>query len=169
LLEQGLSVFCRDVARRERCLSEIRSAVALKPPTTRAASLEIPVASEDHIVNARSAARSMAIEIGFGNVDQSKIATAVSELARNICRYASSGSVRLAPVSVPRSGMRIVAQDQGPGIPNLPEILAGRYKSRTGMGLGILGCRRLMDEFHIESAPRRGTCVTLTKYLRGVG
>jgi serine/threonine-protein kinase RsbT len=127
--------------------------------------MQVAIVTEQDIVTARVGARTFAQHLGFGSTDQAKIATAVSELARNIQRYAGKGSVSISALSPPQHGMRIIASDEGPGIPNLQEILAGEYKSRTGLGLGIVGCKRLMDEFSITSEPGKGTCITLAKYL----
>ena len=106
----------------------------------------------------------MAAELGFDRASTIKVATAVSELARNIFNYAGSGIVVLAPLEGHRVGMRILAEDQGPGIPNLDDILEGNYRSRTGMGLGILGSRKIMDSFDIQSTPGKGTRVVMQKY-----
>ncbi len=120
---------------------------------------------EDDIVKVRSLARNKAVSIGFQSTDQVKIATAVSELARNIFWYAGKGKIELHEVENPRKGLRIVATDNGPGIKNVDEIMSGNYKSKTGLGLGIRGCKKLMDEFKILSSPGIGTTITICKYL----
>ena len=87
-------------------------------------------------------------------------------MTRNIFRYAGSGAIRLDPIMSPRPGIHITATDNGPGIGNLEEIFSGRYQSKTGMGLGLRGCKRLMDEFEIQTGPANGTTVSVRKYLQ---
>lgn len=130
------------------------------------------IGGEDGIVVARQRAREIARQIGFGMVDQSRIATAVSELARNIVRYATGGAgevtIGVLP-AVPQGrpmGIEIVAADKGPGIPDVALALQDGYTSGPGMGLGLPGARRLMDEMEIRSAPGEGTTVTIRKWRR---
>ena len=117
---------------------------------------------DESVVLARQRARDVAELLGFDRGEQTRIATAVSELARNAHRYAGGGRM-----TVTRDGrdLRIEVADQGPGIADLDEILSGRYVSRTGMGLGLIGVRRLMDDVKIESRPGRGTRVEMRKAL----
>ena len=121
---------------------------------------------EQDVVASRQRARQVAALLGFEAQDQTRIATAVSEIARNAFRYAGKGRVEfeLEGTSAPQL-LIIRITDQGPGIRDLNAILDGRYRSSTGMGLGILGARRLMDQFGIRSAPGEGTDVTLKKIL----
>lgn len=121
---------------------------------------------EYDIATVRQRTRQIASALGFNNQDQTRIATAVSEIARNTINYASKGNIRfiLEGKSVPQT-LLIEVQDKGPGIDNLPTILAGNHKSSTGMGLGITGARRLMDRFEIESQPDKGTRVLMGKQL----
>ncbi len=128
--------------------------------------LEIPIVIEDDIVRARGAGRDMCRDLGFTEINQVKVATAISELARNIFQYAKTGLVVLRRLNAPRVGIEIVASDKGAGIPNLQVVLGGGYRSRTGMGKGLLGSRRLMDHFEIDTAPDRGTTVLLRKFLK---
>ena len=122
------------------------------------------IGSELDVVGARQRARQIAALCGFGVQDQVRIATAVSELARNVYNYAGSGKVHFAidGQTAPQV-LSIRIEDQGPGIAQLEQILAGTYRSRTGMGLGILGAQRLMDRCHIHSTPGDGTHITLQK------
>lgn len=122
------------------------------------------IGSELDVVGARQRARQIAALCGFGVQDQVRIATAVSELARNVYNYAGSGKVHFAidGQTAPQV-LSIRIEDQGPGIAQLDQILAGSYRSPTGMGLGILGAQRLMDRCHIRSAPGDGTQITLQK------
>lgn len=125
----------------------------------------VSIRGEHDVVLARQRARQVAELLGFDAQDQVRVATAVSEIARNVFRYAGRGKVdfTIIPGKHPRFEVRVV--DQGPGIANLQAILDGRYVSQTGMGMGILGARRLMEEFRIESAPGKGTSVWLGKPL----
>ncbi|MGZ4196845.1 MAG: ATP-binding protein [Solirubrobacteraceae bacterium] len=125
----------------------------------------VAISSEDDIVTARQRARQVAGLLGLDKQDQARVATAVSELVRNAYQYARGGRVRYEVASDPDAELVITIGDSGPGIPNLDEILAGRYQSKTGMGLGIVGARRLMDRFEISSEVGSGTTVTVAKRL----
>jgi serine/threonine-protein kinase RsbT len=129
-------------------------------------SLDISIKVEGDIVRARGAGRDMCRDLGLSEINQVKVATAISELARNIFHYAQTGKIALRRLSTPRAGIEIVATDSGPGIPDLKLVLSGSYKSRTGMGKGLLGARRLVDFFEVDSGPERGTRVTLRKFAR---
>ena len=121
---------------------------------------------EQDVVAVRQRARDIAELLGFDVQDQTRIATAVSEIGRNAFRYAGGGDVEFrVEGSTPPQVLVIRISDSGPGIRNLREVLMGDYKSRTGMGLGIRGTRRLMDQCDIESAEGKGTVVTLKKFL----
>ncbi len=128
------------------------------------------IAGEDGIVAARQIARDTARKLGFGMVDQSRIATAVSELARNVVRYATDGrgEAMIREVESPErgSGVEIVVRDEGPGIPDIPLAMRDGYTSGPGLGMGLPGTRRLMDEFIIDSALGQGTTVTIRKWRR---
>ena len=121
---------------------------------------------EHDTVAARQRARQIARLLGFDHQDQTRISTAVSEIARNAFNYAGGGRVEylLEGRTAPQLFI-IKITDSGPGIRDLNTILEGRYQSQTGMGLGIIGARRLMDQFQIDSAPGRGTTVWLKKLL----
>jgi signal transduction histidine kinase/CheY-like chemotaxis protein len=125
----------------------------------------IELASERDVVVARQRARQVAGLLGFAAQDQSRIATATSEICRNAVRYAGKGRCELLLDEGSRPALVVRTSDQGPGIRNLDEVLAGRYQSATGMGLGIVGTRRLVDRFVIETKPGRGTEVVFTKEL----
>jgi signal transduction histidine kinase/CheY-like chemotaxis protein len=128
--------------------------------------LTVEIRLEHDVVLARQRARQFAALLGFDAQDQARVGTAVSEIARNVYNYARSGRAefRLEGKTVPQV-LVIEISDHGPGIPNLREILDGQYRSETGMGLGILGARRLMDRFDVESTPGRGTTIQLKKIL----
>jgi signal transduction histidine kinase/DNA-binding response OmpR family regulator len=126
--------------------------------------LNIALRHERDVVHARQRARELAALLGFDNQDQIRLATAASEMARNAFRYARSGEVQFAVRLEPPQHMEILVKDSGPGIANLDDILDGRYKSDTGMGMGIIGTKRLMDEFELSS-DSSGTSVRFSKRL----
>jgi signal transduction histidine kinase/CheY-like chemotaxis protein len=128
--------------------------------------LGLEIRFEQDVVLARQRARQIAALLGFENQDQARIATAVSEIARNVFNYARGGraTFRVEGATVPQL-LAVEIADHGPGIANLKHVLSGRYRSETGMGLGLLGARRLMDWFKVESEPGRGTTVWLKKLL----
>jgi signal transduction histidine kinase/DNA-binding response OmpR family regulator len=125
----------------------------------------VRIRQEPDMVDARQRARQIARALGFDATEQTRIATAVSEIARNAFVYAGGGSIEyLVEGSVPPQLLRIRVSDQGPGIARLEDVLSGRYRSPSGMGLGIVGTRRLMDQFDVQSTSK-GTTITLTKIL----
>jgi serine/threonine-protein kinase RsbT len=124
------------------------------------------VGSDSDIVAARRAARALAADAGFGRTEQTVIATAVSEITRNIVRFATRGEVLIEMVLTPRRGVRIVARDEGPGIPDVARALEDGYSTYDGLGLGLPGARRLMDQFDITSETGRGTTVTMIRWLQ---
>ena len=128
--------------------------------------LTVTIKHEQDVVAARQRARQIANLLGFERQDQSRIATSVSEIARNAYSYAGGGAVefRIDGAVAPQK-LLIEVKDQGPGIAELERILQGQYRSTTGMGLGILGMRRLMDDCEIDTAPDRGTRVRMQKWL----
>jgi signal transduction histidine kinase/CheY-like chemotaxis protein len=128
--------------------------------------LTVRVRQEQDVVAARQRARQLARLLGFDEQDQVRIATSVSELARNVYNYAREGEVEFSlEGQTPPQVLVVRVSDQGPGIADVSLILSGRYRSTTGMGLGILGARRLMDRFEIESDGGRGTTITIKKLL----
>ena len=120
--------------------------------------------NERDVVQARQRARELAAMLGFDNQEQIRLATATSEMARNAFRYARDGRVNFSVSTDEPQLFQIEISDSGPGVNNLQEIMEGRYRSETGMGLGIIGTKRLMDTFLIESAPG-GTVVQLGKLI----
>ncbi len=128
--------------------------------------LSVNIVYENDTVNARQRARQVARLLGFDPQDQTRIATAVSEIARNAFNYAGGGKMQYMIAGTTRPQLFIIkVTDRGPGIRNVGEILEGRYQSTTGMGLGIIGARRLMDQFEIDSVPGAGTTVQLKKLI----
>ncbi len=126
--------------------------------------VRIPVRADADVVLARQGARELAARVGFSGTDLTVIATAVSEVSRNIVRFAGSGEVVVDLLEQPRRGVRIVARDTGPGIPDVDRALSDGYSTYRGLGLGLPGARRLMDEFAVVSELGRGTTVTMTKW-----
>ena len=125
----------------------------------------VPVARDADVVVARQKAREVAVRAGFSGTDLTLIATAVSEIARNIVKFARRGEFTFAVVTEPgRTGLLMTARDSGPGIPDLPQALRDGYSTYRGLGLGLPGARRLMDEFDIVSEVGKGTTVTMTKW-----
>ena len=126
----------------------------------------VTVRGESDVVRAIVQANSMSRAAQFQTVDQSRIATAVSELARNILKYAGHGEIHLRlVVGEGRRGMEIVAEDKGPGIADTERALADHFSSSGTLGLGLPGVQRMMDEFDLASAPGAGTRVTIRKWL----
>ena len=126
--------------------------------------LQVSLRTERDVVQARQRAREVAGALGLDNQDQIRIATATSEMARNAFRYARNGKVAFAVAVESPQRLQVTVNDAGPGIPNLEEILEGRYVSQTGLGMGIIGTRRLMDDFEIESAST-GTTIRMAKLI----
>jgi serine/threonine-protein kinase RsbT len=125
----------------------------------------LPVRSSDDVVRVRQIVRSWAVELGFSLVDQTKVVTAASELARNTVEYGGGGTAGLEMVSDGgRRGLRVAFEDKGPGIPDIDRALQDGYTSGKGLGLGLGGARRLVSEFSIESQPGVGTRVVMTRW-----
>lgn len=119
----------------------------------------------EDIVRMRHVVREQAVSLGFSLVDQTKLVTAASELARNILNYGGGGEMRLERLAEgSRTGLRLVFADQGPGIPDIQLALKDGYTTGGGMGLGLGGAKRLSNEFHIESKVGAGTKVTIARW-----
>ena len=127
--------------------------------------IRVRIASDEDMLPARAHGRALALELGFSPTDATLIATAISEIARNIVVHVGSGEISMKPVQDERRyGLRITATDAGPGIMDLETALEHGYASRGGLGLGLPGARRLMDDFDIQSERGIGTTVTMTKW-----
>jgi serine/threonine-protein kinase RsbT len=123
------------------------------------------IRSDLDIVIARTLARDTAKTLGFGAIDQARIATAVSELARNIFLYAGTGTVSVREVERGgRKGIEVLCEDQGPGIANIDLVMRDGYSTSRGMGMGLPGAKRLMDEFDIRSQEGIGTTIVCRKW-----
>lgn len=127
--------------------------------------VHVRITGDPDIVAARQAARELAVRAGLTGTDLTMLATAVSEVARNIVRFASSGEVSIEIVQRPRRGIQVVARDTGPGIPDIHRAMEDGFSTYDGLGLGLPGARRLMDEFRIVSEPGKGTTVTMTTWI----
>jgi serine/threonine-protein kinase RsbT len=127
--------------------------------------VRVRITTDDDIVTARQEGRRLSSTLGFSSTDLTLIATAISEVARNIRLYADQGDVQLKLVrEQDREGIVVVARDKGPGIQNVELAMQDGYSSRGSSGLGLPGARRLMDEFEIRSRPGKGVTVMMTKW-----
>ena len=127
--------------------------------------IRVPVRSDNDLVYARQHGRQLAESLGFSSSETTLVATAISELARNIVSYAVHGEIVLRRIDDrARRGITVIAHDEGPGIANVKLALQDGYSTSGGLGLGLPGVRRIMDEFHIETEPGRGTTVTVSKW-----
>lgn len=132
---------------------------------TNPASEGFAIRSDGDVVAARQAVRARAVELKFSLVDQTKLVTAASELARNTLVYGGGGVMRLETVDrAPRVGLRLVFEDRGPGIPDVEQALKDGFTSGGGLGLGLGGSRRLVDDMQIESVVGQGTRITVVKW-----
>ena len=123
------------------------------------------IRTSDDIVLVRQAVRKKSVALGFGLVDQTKVVTASSELARNTLDYGGGGNVAIEVVeNGSRSGVRLICVDQGPGIPDIEQALTDGFTSGNGMGLGLGGAKRLCHEFEIDSKPGEGTRVSILRW-----
>ncbi len=128
----------------------------------------VPISSDGDVVTARQEGRALAVQLGFSGTDLALIATAISEVARNIISYAKRGEIILHHAEQGgKHGIVIVARDQGPGIRDIAQAMQDGYSSAKSLGLGLPGAKRLMDEFYITSEVNTGTTVTMTKWTRG--
>jgi serine/threonine-protein kinase RsbT len=125
----------------------------------------LSIKASDDVVRVRQEVRARALEIGLGLVDQTKIVTAASELARNTLDYGGGGTVRLQILQDGgRKGLKLVFEDQGPGISDIELALKDGYTTGSGLGLGLSGAKRLSNDFDIQSRPGEGTRVSITRW-----
>ena len=130
-----------------------------------AGEIRVAINSDQDIVIARQKGRAMAAELGFSSGDATLIATAISELARNIVSYARKGSITLKSIQgSSRVGILVLAEDDGPGILDIRQALRDGFSTSGSLGLGLPGVRRLMDDFEITSQPGQGTTVAVKKW-----
>lgn len=127
----------------------------------------VTIEKEWDIVKARQLGRNIARDIGFGTVDQARIATAISELARNIYLYADSGEVCFETIDqLNEKGLTVISTDTGPGIQNISQVMEDGYSTSGGLGAGLPGVKRLVDQFDIQSEEGKGTEIRVMKWLR---
>ena len=127
----------------------------------------VDIISEWDIVAARQLGRNEAKEVGFGTVDQARITTAISELARNIYLYAGKGNIEIKKIAEGNLiGLLVIASDEGPGISDVRKVMQDGYTTSGGLGAGLPGVKRLMDDFKIETVVGEGTRISATKWLR---
>ena len=132
-----------------------------------AEAVQVKVAAEADVYIAVYQVKALARQMGFNQADQTRIETVTSELARNIVLYAGEGAIKAQVVTQDkRRGLKIEAFDHGPGIADIEQAMKDGYTTSGGLGSGLGGTKRMMDEFHIESSPGRGTTVTAFKWLR---
>ena len=125
----------------------------------------MPLRASDDVVRVRQAVRARAVAIGFSLVDQTKIVTAASEIARNTVDYGGGGEMRIEVLrNGPRRGVRLTFNDTGPGIRDIDQAMRDGYTTGNGLGLGLSGAKRLCNEFDITSAPGSGTTVTIARW-----
>jgi serine/threonine-protein kinase RsbT len=147
-LERSLSLFV-ERARLPHLLAELGQQQSERKLVDR----QITVVNEADLSEARVQARQVCMDLGVASLITQKVATLVSELARNIVLYAGQGHIDIHPQLAPVRRILVRAHDTGPGIANLPQILAGEYKSKTGLGMGLRGCKRLANRFEIDTGP----------------
>ncbi len=129
--------------------------------------IHVPIEREMDVVSARQQGRELAASLGFSSTDQTLLATAISEIARNIVSYAGRGMVTLRRIEeLGRRGVMVTARDDGPGIEDLALAMRDGYSTGKSLGFGLPGARRLVDDFEISSASGRGTTVVFKKWLR---
>lgn len=126
----------------------------------------LPITSSDDVVRVRQKVRVRATEVGLSLVDQTKLITAASELARNTLDYGKGGHADIETIIAERRGVRVVFRDRGPGIPDIQEALTDGFTSGNGLGHGLGGARRLVDDFDIESTVGTGTTVAIARWKR---
>ena len=125
----------------------------------------LDIRSSEDVVAVRQVVRQRAVDLGFSLVDQTKIVTAASELARNTLQYGGGGHVSIEAVeSAGKRGLRLTFEDKGPGIADLALAMRDGYTTGNGLGLGLSGARRLSNEFHIDSRPGEGTVVSIVRW-----
>jgi serine/threonine-protein kinase RsbT len=125
----------------------------------------LPIETDEHMVIVRQAVRKRAIELGFSLVDQTKVVTAASELARNAIQHGGGGTALIEILNDgPRRGLRLTFEDRGPGIVDITQAMRDGFSTGGGLGLGLSGAKRLTNEFSIASEPGTGTRVAITKW-----
>jgi len=124
----------------------------------------VAISQSGDVVTARQQGRALAARLGFSSTDQTLIATAISEMARNILLYAKTGEIVLRPEQNGKRGITVIAHDAGPGIPDMARALQNGYSTSGSLGVGLPGTKRIMDEFELVSEVGKGTTVTMRKW-----
>lgn len=125
----------------------------------------IDLKDESDIIMARTMVKNISEMLGFKYMDQTRITTAVSELTRNVIKFAGKGEVKIRKIVNQRRGLEITIEDNGPGIENLELALKGGYSTSGGLGIGLSGAKKLVDEFNIDTFPGKGTKIVIKKWL----
>ncbi len=173
-LERTLPSYLGEPEKRRACVADLRRALASTEPLVQRSNGggfqrcgEFPIVRESDLHDLTETLRNLLRDTGFSALDQTKFLTAASELVRNILQYARTGHVsvsRRLRSSTERGGLELIASDSGPGISDTGHVLSTQYRSKSGMGIGLKGARRLVDEFELESQLGRGTRVVIRKY-----
>jgi serine/threonine-protein kinase RsbT len=127
---------------------------------------QLKIKEEKDIILVRKIGREVATNLGFNHIDQARITTAISELARNVVKYAGNGTITIEIIHQYVPGLQIVVQDDGPGILNIKKAMEDGYTTSNGLGAGLPGVKRLMDEFLIDSKVNNGTQIRVVKWLK---
>lgn len=164
--ESGINLYVSDAVRQRLCAEALSDLLAEHGNASgKSWERSVPIVDEADIMVARSAGREACERVGLPRSTLVKVVTVVSELARNIFAYVGAGQLDFSTPGSGRQYVRICASDRGPGINDVDRILAGDYKSKTGMGRGLIAARNLMDEFEIQTASGIGTRITVKKYV----
>jgi serine/threonine-protein kinase RsbT len=127
--------------------------------------VKLPINNLINVVTTRRRGMEMAQKLGFSLPDATKIAVVISELARNITLYTQGGTITLIPQTAPKTGIKVIAQDKGPGIEDVERVLQGGYTTSRGLGMGLSGSKKIMDEFEIQTVIGAGTTIKAVKWL----
>jgi serine/threonine-protein kinase RsbT len=150
---------------RESFLPSLTPQLVRTEPALPSNGVQIAIVTDADIITARQQGRKLAGDVGFESTDLALVATAISELARNIVSYARDGEITIRPLAnAAQQGLEIIARDRGPGIKDVEQVLQVGFSTSGGLGLGLPGVRRLMDEFEIQSKPGAGTTVVARKW-----
>lgn len=162
-VRDGMALFVSFPRQIDECLAALRrlEGASADEATPLPDAIEVVLRGEEDIVRARGEARAIAVRAAFSEIARTRVTTAVSELARNIVRYAGEGTITLCMgvVDNGRAYVEIVAADRGPGIADIGAVLSGTYRSKHGMGLGLRGVKRIAASFDIQTSQRRGTTI----------
>jgi serine/threonine-protein kinase RsbT len=171
-VNKGLIFFIHDAEKHALCHATVKKTLienfshSKGKPITAESERLIPIKCESDIVVARVRGKALCSELGISATVQTKVATVISELSRNIYQYAGTGTITLRKISSNPPGMEIIATDDGPGIQNLETIFSGKYRSKSGMGIGLIGSKKIMDEFDVATAPGKGTKITARIFIK---